>query len=181
MSHQRFRTQDTKASWARKLNHLFEPELTPALREVPQTMLQWKRELNALVEWARGETYPVGNLHFRLSDTRQMWCRKLNFLARVVEQGSGETAPVNTVLPVISGDPLVGQTLTVSAGTWTGSPTPTYAYQWRHNTSPLSGKTTASLAILPEYEEEMIDCVVTATNEHGTASATAVAVGPVEA
>lgn len=30
--------------------------------------------------------------------------------------------PVNTVAPVVTGDPFVGETLTCSTGTWTGSP-----------------------------------------------------------
>jgi hypothetical protein len=39
-------------------------------------------------------------------------------------------APVNTVLPAISGSAVEGQTLTGSTGTWSGAPT-SYAYQWQ--------------------------------------------------
>ena len=38
--------------------------------------------------------------------------------------------PVNTVLPVVSGTPEVGQTLTVTNGTWSGNPPMTFSYQW---------------------------------------------------
>src|SRR6202040_1792750 len=38
-------------------------------------------------------------------------------------------APVNTALPAISGTPTVTKVLTASPGTWTGTPTLTYAYQ----------------------------------------------------
>ena len=42
-------------------------------------------------------------------------------------------APVNTVAPVVSGQSLQGQTLSVSTGGW--SPTPTsYTYQWQRST-----------------------------------------------
>jgi hypothetical protein len=37
--------------------------------------------------------------------------------------------PVNSVLPVISGSVIEGQTLSGSSGTWSGAPT-SYAYQW---------------------------------------------------
>jgi hypothetical protein len=40
-------------------------------------------------------------------------------------------APVNTVLPVISGSTVVGQTLATTSGTWTGFPAPTFTYQWQ--------------------------------------------------
>ncbi len=41
------------------------------------------------------------------------------------------SAPANTVLPSISGTVQVGQTLTASAGTWTGTAPITYTYQWQ--------------------------------------------------
>ena len=46
-------------------------------------------------------------------------------------------APSNTSLPAVAGSAKVGQTLTVSNGSWTGSPTG-YAYQWQRCTSSTS-------------------------------------------
>src|SRR6266516_365609 len=40
-------------------------------------------------------------------------------------------APKNTAVPTISGTTRVGQTLTASTGSWSGSPT-SYAFQWQH-------------------------------------------------
>jgi hypothetical protein len=40
-----------------------------------------------------------------------------------------QAAPSNTALPAITGTPSVGQTLTTSDGTWSGSPT-SFTYQW---------------------------------------------------
>ncbi len=39
-------------------------------------------------------------------------------------------SPVNTALPVVTGNQEVGQTLTTTNGTWTNSPT-SFTYQWK--------------------------------------------------
>lgn len=49
----------------------------------------------------------------------------------------------NTGAPSISGTAHVGQTLTASAGSWTGAPA-SFAYQWKRNGSPISGATTST-------------------------------------
>src|SRR5690606_3762988 len=38
--------------------------------------------------------------------------------------------PEHLVAPAITGVPEVGQTLTVTPGTWSGEPSPTLSYQW---------------------------------------------------
>lgn len=40
------------------------------------------------------------------------------------------SAPVNTVLPAVTGTDLVGSTLTSTDGTWDGSPVPDYTVEW---------------------------------------------------
>ena len=94
-------------------------------------------------------------------------------------QSSDTTAspPVNTVLPTISGTAQVGQTLTASAGTWTGTQPITYAYQWRRcNTSGAScadiAATGSSYAATSADVGSTLRVVVTATNSAGTATAT---------
>lgn len=81
--------------------------------------------------------------------------------------------PANTVLPVISGTHTVGSVLTVSTGTWTGNPTPTFTYQWTLAGANVVGATTSSYTTTAAGA---VTCVVTATNAVGNASVTATAV-----
>ena len=55
--------------------------------------------------------------------------------------------PVNTVDPSISGNLWVGQTLTCANGTWTGTATITYTYQWKANGTNISGATSCRLLL----------------------------------
>jgi hypothetical protein len=84
-------------------------------------------------------------------------------------------APGNTVPPAVSGTPKVGQTLTVSNGTWTGAPTG-YDYQWQRCTSSTSCTDIAS-ANAESYKAVAGDAgrtlraVVTAANADGKSTA----------
>jgi hypothetical protein len=53
-------------------------------------------------------------------------------LVVLVPTGSAreQTVPANTVAPTVAGIASLGQTLTASPGTWTGTPDPTFTYQW---------------------------------------------------
>ncbi len=86
--------------------------------------------------------------------------------------------PVNTVLPVISGTARDGQTLVTSNGTWTGTPSITYSYQWRRCNAAgaacadIAGATGGSYTQVPADVGGTIRVVVTGTNAGGNASAT---------
>jgi len=85
------------------------------------------------------------------------------------------SAPVNTSAPVISGTNVVGNVLTTTNGTWTGSPSPTFTYWWKRNGVPVvpfptPGATTYNLIFVDAGCT--ITCEVYATNPSGTASAT---------
>jgi len=96
---------------------------------------------------------------------------------------SGNTLPVNTVLPVISGTITEDEVLSVTTGTWTGTPTPTYAYQWRRDEGAgfnnILGATNNTYTLVAADVGDDIDCVVTATNIVGSVNATANSVGPI--
>lgn len=90
------------------------------------------------------------------------------------------TAPVNTVLPVVSGTPIMNATLSCSKGTWTGSAPITYTYQWYRGAAPIGGATSQSYVVVQADIGQDLKCTVTATNVVSSvgATSTTVTVGP---
>lgn len=85
-------------------------------------------------------------------------------------------APANTVVPAVTGGPNVGTVLTTTNGTWTGTPTPTYARQWKRDGVNISGATATTYTLVAADAGHAITCTVTATNSAGSAQATSNAV-----
>jgi hypothetical protein len=100
------------------------------------------------------------------------------FLRRAYSTG---LPPVNTVAPSITGTAQEGQTVTCSTGTWTGTPTITYAYQWRRNGSNIGSATNSTYTLVTADVSQSITCQVTATNGSGSASATSNTITPIAA
>ncbi len=79
-------------------------------------------------------------------------------------------APTNTQPPQISGTPQVGQTLTATNGTWTGTPPLTYSYQWQDcdangaNCSTIAGATGSTYTPATSDLGSRLSVQVTATN-----------------
>ena len=88
-------------------------------------------------------------------------------------------APVCTVAPVMSGSPVVGQTLSITTGTWTGNPAPTFTYKWYVDSVEVSGETTSSYVIQAGDETFMVYGEVTGTNSAGFDAVAPAPVGPV--
>lgn len=81
-------------------------------------------------------------------------------------------APVNVVLPSLTGTGLVGSTITCNKGKWTGVPTPTYEYDFKADgVSVQFGLSNEYVTSGPDIDK-VITCEVTATNSQGSASAT---------
>ena len=93
----------------------------------------------------------------------------------------GGNAPINTVAPAITGTAQEGQTVTCSTGTWTGTPTITYAYQWKRNGNNIGGATSSSYLLVLADVGQSITCTVTATNFVGSASANSNTITPISA
>ena len=80
-------------------------------------------------------------------------------------------APVNTAVPAIGGVVAIGNTLTSTTGTWTGTPTPTFSPQWQRGTTNIAGATSGSYVVQAADYANTLRCVVTATNAGGSAAA----------
>lgn len=85
---------------------------------------------------------------------------------------SPPAAPVNRSLPLINGTPTVGQTLSATAGAWSGKPAPTYGYQWLRDAVPISGATSSTYELQAADYGKVISVTVVATNSEGSDSAT---------
>jgi hypothetical protein len=96
-------------------------------------------------------------------------------------------APQNTAAPKISGSATEDSQLTATTGTWTGSPAPTFTYQWERcdtggaNCSPISSATASTYVLAASDLGSTVEVVVTASNTAGTASATSLPTAVVSA
>ena len=94
---------------------------------------------------------------------------------------SARPLPANP-LPAIQGDPLVGEPITVSSGTWTASPEAAITFDWRRCTSVYdtalctsTGVTVAEYTPVDADAGKYLRVVVTARNDYGTYAVTTVA------
>jgi hypothetical protein len=88
--------------------------------------------------------------------------------------------PTVTAVPTLQGpvdQPFVGDKLTTTTGSWTGSPT-SYSYQWdrcdatgdRQNCLPITGATAQSYTVAAADVNHTLEALVTATNADGNAT-----------
>jgi hypothetical protein len=87
------------------------------------------------------------------------------------------TAPVNGVIPAISGIAQVGQVLTVWPGVW--APFGTFTYVWKNEGVAIGGATASTYTLVIGDIGDNITCTVTCTNTGGAASATSAETLPV--
>jgi len=86
--------------------------------------------------------------------------------------------PANTALPELSGNAREGDSVSATAGLWTGTPTIAFAYQWRRcdadtpdACSDIPGATAATYTPGPADVARRLRARVTATNAGGDATA----------
>jgi hypothetical protein len=95
--------------------------------------------------------------------------------------------PQNTTPPVITGQAQVGQSLSSSSGSWSGTQPMTFSYQWQRcdgsgaSCTNLSGATASSYTTVSTDQGATLRTLVTATNNAGQASAQSAAFGSIAA
>ena len=94
--------------------------------------------------------------------------------AMIVAHVGQQFTPVSTLPPTITGTPVQGQTLTTSTGTF--SMTPTYTYAWQRcdaagaACADIVGATAPTYVVAPEDVAGTLRVTVTATNRFGVAT-----------
>lgn len=142
---------------------------TPHLRHVRHRSFERTRHSSYLLGWLAYQAARLGKTSAQVFDLLK---------TQTAEQIAGTpstppaTAPQNTALPVISGSPDVGTTISVSNGTWTGDAPITYTYQWNVAGTPVSGQTSQTYTVQVGNAGKAITATVTATNSAGNSSAT---------
>jgi hypothetical protein len=95
----------------------------------------------------------------------------------VSPNASAPVKPSNRTRPKIRGTALQGRTLTLSAGTWSGSPAPTFSYQWEdcnsHGSSctPIPGANATSYKLQGPDVGSTIRVAIAGFNPAGSATA----------
>ena len=79
-------------------------------------------------------------------------------------------APVNVVQPLLSGNAAVGTVVTCSNGSWTGSPSPTFSFDFKINGVSVQSGASNTYTPLIGDDTKTLTCLVTATNTQGSAS-----------
>ena len=143
---------------------------------------QWQRcdaagAACASIDAATGQTYLVSDAD--VGTTLRVGVTARNGVGSATEisaptavvQATG--APVNTAPPTITGTAQVGQTLSATTGTWSGSPT-SFAFQWQRCTSAgldcadIAGASGGTYVVSGSDVGSTLRVVVTATNAMGS-------------
>jgi len=80
-------------------------------------------------------------------------------------------APVNVVQPLLSGNAAVGTVVTCSNGSWTGSPSPTFSFDFKINGVSVQSGASNTFTPTSINEGSTLTVTVTATNSQGSANA----------
>jgi hypothetical protein len=109
------------------------------------------------------------------------------YLVGAIALAADEGPPINRTSPSVTGTPRDGTALAADRGTWDGTPTIGYSYQWRRCNAAGNGCADIAAATSSTYMPGADDVgstlrvAVTATNEAGATTATSAATAAVAA
>ena len=135
-------------------------------------VFKWKRDGIAILN-AEKETYVVQSA----DEGHTLSC------AVTVENEAGfalatslelpvDVRPGSELAPGVLGTRRVGDTLTCSKGTWSGTQDFSHLYQWERHGTPILNADKETYVVKSEDEGHTLSCAVTVENEAGFASAT---------
>jgi len=163
------------------------PTLTYAWERCPTNLSESGGEADCtLIEGATSRTYVLtqadASYFIRFAVTGTTGDTAVTAKSDTTGLVSARPLPGNP-LPAIQGDPLVGEPITVSNGTWTASPEAAITFDWRRCTSiydaalctSISGATVAEYTPVDADAGKYLRVVVTARNDYGTYAVTTVA------
>jgi hypothetical protein len=134
-------------------------------------------QVTPLQGWATGATSARLTLNIKLGTSTDAIAGTIWFRDMTAREAS--IAPMLITAPAITGTAQVGQTLTCSTGTWQGTQSITYAYQWKAAGVNISGATSSTYLLTSNEAGKTITCTVTATNSVGSNSITSEATAEV--
>lgn len=131
------------------------PDATSSIYRVPDSLYGWRLRIRVVATNSIGSTKAYS----------------------VASDVVGAIAPATRASPQIVGSNVVGQTLTVGTGTWDGSPTPSFAYEWRRcdpqgsldSCVAIAGATENTYVPVPADIGAALRVYITGTNLAGSA------------
>lgn len=137
----------------------------------PNPTIQWLAD-GVDIPGARGTTYvpteAVVGKKISVKEVGSTVAGRASVKSAETAAVTGAVAPANTVAPAITGTAQVGQTLTASNGTWTGSPIPTIWRQWLADGEEIEGEIGATYDPVEGDIGKAISLRVTGTNVRGS-------------
>ena len=147
----------------------------------PTFTYQWYRG-NTPIPSATSNTYVTQNVDIgQLITCRVTATNTGGYFAAISNNFITPTSPPginNNDTPQISGNALVGSTLTCSTGSWSGYPTPTLTYQWYRGNTLIPSATNNTYITQAADVGPPITCQVTGTNTGGSFTATSNSISP---
>ena len=131
----------------------------------------WQTNTNTLS--FAGENVVVGGSFDSISSSRRNGYAVISKSSGIANSTLLLEAPTSTDAPAVSGAAAANQTLEVSQGSWTGSPT-SFSYEWMRSTTaagtylPIANATSSTYFLTSSDTDYFIRATVTASNSGGS-------------